>query len=364
MSLVLRFLLLLALSAPGAARAAAPTPTPAPVLTAETLAGLECLPSRTVALGYKPWRMLVWAGQVARLGYDRLVPGAGLFHATEHLLPPLRRVPTVLTVHDLIYRRYPQHHKPLNRWFLTGAMPLFCRRADRIIAVSEQTRSDLVSSYGVPADKVTVVYEAADGRFRPQHPEAVRAVRLRHGLPERYVLYVGTIEPRKNLVRLLEAFEPLRSRGLVDALVIVGRRGWLTGPFFDALKRSSVKDCVILPGFVSDADLPAVMAGAAALALPSEFEGFGLPIVEAMACGTPVVCSGTSSLPEVAGDAALLVDPTDTQAWSDTLARVLTDPSLRAELAARGLARAATFGWDRAARETVAVYERLAPVSA
>lgn len=325
----------------------------------EPLEGLAGVPAATVNLGYKPWRMLVWLGQLGRVGFNRLAPGATLFHATEHLLPPLRGVPTVLTVHDLIFRRYPAHHKRLNRWYLNATMPLFCRRADAIIAVSEQSKRDVIEAYGIPPEKISVIYEAADPRFRPQPPEAVAAARARYGLPERYVLFVSTIEPRKNLSRLLAAFERAHAAGLADALVIVGKRGWLFDAFFADLERSPAKDAVIFPGFVPDADLPAVYAGAQALAFPSEFEGFGLPVLEAMACGAPVVCSNTSSLPEVAGDAALLVDPLDVDALAAALARVLQDPALREQMRARGLAQAARFSWERAARETLAVYRRL-----
>ena len=149
----------------------------------EPLAGLEQVPARTVSLGYKPWRMLVWAGQLARAGFNRLMPGVELFHATEHLLPPLRGVPTVLTVHDLIFRRLPQHHKPLNRWYLNLTLPLYCRRATHIIAVSEQTKRDLVSDYRISPEKITVIYEAADARFCPQPDAWVAAVRARYHLP-------------------------------------------------------------------------------------------------------------------------------------------------------------------------------------
>ncbi|MCX7792128.1 MAG: glycosyltransferase family 4 protein [Chloroflexaceae bacterium] len=365
----------------------------------EPLAGLEHIPAVTVNLGYKPWRMLVWLGQLARVGFDRLLPGATLFHATEHLLLPLRGIPTVLTVHDLIFRRYPQHHKPLNRWYLNATMPLFCRRAHHIIAVSEQTKRDVMAAYGVPADKITVIYEAADPRFRPQPPEVVAGVRRRYRLPDRYLLFVGTIEPRKNLGRLLTAFERLHAGGLTDALVIVGKRGWLYEDFFARLEGSPAKQAVIFPGFVPDADLPALYAGAQALAFPSEFEGFGLPVLEAMACGTPVVCSNTSSLPEITSPpgplsytergralpppaqgggqggvggpgplsgeergetgAALLVDPLDVDALTDALRRVLADPDLAAELRARGLEQAARFSWARAAQETLVVYRRV-----
>lgn len=327
----------------------------------EPLTGMEGVPARTVDLGYKPWRMLVWLGQLGRIGYNRLLPGATLFHATEHLLLPLRDVPTVLTVHDLIFRRYPAHHKRLNRWYLNATMPLFCRRAGHIIAVSEQTKRDVVAAYGIPAGKVTVIYEAADPRFQPQSAAAITAARSRFGLPDRYVLFVGTIEPRKNLGRVLAAFEQLHAERLTDALVIVGKRGWLYDDFFARLEASPAKQAVIFPGFVPDANLPAVYAGAQALAFPSEFEGFGLPVLEAMACGAPVVCSSTSSLPEVAGEAAVLVDPLDQEALTDGLRRILANPALADDLRARGLAQAAHFSWERAAEETLAVYRRLTP---
>ena len=323
------------------------------------LAGLEHLPVHTVALGYKPWRMLVWMGQLARVGFDRLLPGAELFHATEHLLLPLHSVPTVLTVHDLIFRHLPEHHKPLNRWYLNLALPLYCRRATHIIAISECTRKDLMAAYGLPAEKITVVYEAADARFRPQPPAMVEAVRARYGLPARYLLFVGTIEPRKNLTRLLSAFEALQAAGLTDALVIVGRRGWLYGDFFARLEKSPARKAVLFPGYVPDEDLPAIYAGAQALVFPSLYEGFGLPVLEAMACGTPVVTSNRSSIPEVGGAAARYFDPTDPLHIQEAVRHVLSDPSLQAEMRRQGLIQAAHFSWNRTASDTEAVYHAL-----
>lgn len=325
----------------------------------EPLKGLEQTPTHTVALGYKPWRMLVWLGQLAGTGFNRLVPGARLFHATEHLLLPLRGIPTVLTVHDLIFRQLPQHHKRLNRWYLNLTMPLYCRRASHIIAVSEAARRDLMAAYGVPSEKITVIYEAADPRFCRQSAVAVASALARYDLPARYLLFVGTIEPRKNLGRLLAAFERIYREGLSDALVIVGKRGWLYDDFFAALEHSPVREHVIFPGFVPDADLPAVYTGAQALVLPSLCEGFGLPVLEGMACRTPVICSNTSSLPEVAGDAALLVDPTHVDEIAGAITRVLTDSALHAQMRVRGEEQAARFSWERTAEETLAVYQQL-----
>jgi len=326
----------------------------------EPLPGLEHLPTRTVALGYKPWRMLVWLGQLARLPFNRLVPNADLFHATEHLLLPLRGVPTVLTVHDLIFRHLPEHHKALNRWYLNATMPLYCRRADHIIAVSEATRHDLVRAYDISPAKVTVIPEAADPRFVPQAPERCAAVRAKYSLPERFLLYLGTIEPRKNLTRLLHAWEPLYAVGEAPPVVIGGKRGWLADDFFTALEASPAREAIVLTGYVDEADLPALYAAAEAFVFPSLYEGFGLPPLEAMACGTPVLCSDRSSLPEVVGEAALLFDPSDEGAIAAALRSVAKDAGLRTDLRERGLRRAAQFSWDRAARETLAVYKRLA----
>jgi len=321
------------------------------------LLGLAHVPTRTVSLGYKPWRMLVWLAQLTRLSFDRLLPNAELFHATEHLLPPLRSIPTVLTVHDLIFRHLPAHHKPLNRWYLNLTMPLYCRRADHVIAISECTRRDLITAYNLPPEKITVVHEAADPTFRPAAPEHVARVCARYDLPGRYLLFVGTIEPRKNLSRLLAAFETLHAEGLTDGLVIVGRWGWLYGDFFARLEQSPVRDAVLLPGYVPDEDLPAIYTGAQLSVLPSLYEGFGLPVLEAMACGTPVACSSTSSLPEISGDGALHFDPNDVESMTETLRRLLRDADLRASLRQRGLKQAARFSWERVADETEAIYK-------
>jgi glycosyltransferase involved in cell wall biosynthesis len=323
------------------------------------LAGMERWPTRTVSLGYKPWRMLVWLGQLAGVGYNRLVPGAELFHATEHLLLPLRDVPTVLTVHDLIFRHLPQHHKPLNRWYLNLTMPLYCRRATHLIAVSEQTRADVQAAYGVAAGKITVIPEAADPRFAPAQAAAVAAARARYGLPERYLLTVGTLEPRKNLTRLLRAWAPLYQAGQAPPLVLAGKPGWLNEAFYAALEASPARQGVIRTGYVEDEHLPALYSGAELFVLPSMYEGFGLPPLEAMASGAPVACSDIPALREVAGEAALYFNPLETEAIQAALVEGLRRDDLRAALRERGLQRSRAFSWERAARETLAVYQRV-----
>ncbi len=323
------------------------------------LPGLEGLPARTIRAGYKPWRMAVWLGQLLRIGFNRLIPGAELFHATEHLLPPFGSLPTVLTVHDMIFKLFPEHQKRLNYWYLNATMPLYCRRAHAIITVSENSKRDIVAQYGVDADKVTVIYEAAAPDFRPAEKAQVEQVRRRYGLPERYVIHVGTIEPRKNLKGLVEALQRLREGGLVVPLVVVGARGWLYSDFFRRLGELEVRDSVLFPGYVPSEDLPALYSGATVAAMPSFYEGFGLPVLEAMASGTPVVSSDASCLPEFGGDAALYFDPFDVDAMAQVLGDVWKTPDLQAEMRTRGLRQAARFSWARAAESTLDVYRRV-----
>jgi glycosyltransferase involved in cell wall biosynthesis len=263
----------------------------------------------------------------------------------------------VLTVHDLIFHLFPQHHKRLNRWYLNAALPLYCRRADAIICVSEHSKTDLVRVWGIDPTKVHAVYEAADPRFRPAPAEQVTAVRARYGLPERYLLTVGTIEPRKNLSRLLDALALLRQGGEDVRLVVVGGMGWLYRDFLAKLERFEHRHAVIQPGFVPDADLPAVYSGATLTVLASLYEGFGLPILESMACGTPVVSSQVSSLPELGGQVARYFDPQSVAEMAAVIGALWRDAELRREMSQRGLAQAARFSWARAAQETMRIYE-------
>jgi glycosyltransferase involved in cell wall biosynthesis len=326
--------------------------------------GLESIPARTVRAGYKPWRMAVWMGQLAGIGFDGLIPGAELFHATEHLLPPLRGVPTVLTIHDMIFNLFPEHQKRLNYWYLNATMPLYCRRADAIVTVSESSKRDIVAHYGLDPARVQVIYEAAAPEFVPAASEVVDEVRRRYSLPERFMIHVGTIEPRKNLTRLIEALQQLRKAGLTIPLVVVGGKGWLYDEFFQRLEQSDVRDAVLFPGYVPSADLPAIYSAASLAAMPSVYEGFGLPVLESMASGTPVVSSDASSLPELGGEAARYFDPYDVEAMAEAIGEVWSDELLRDEMREKGLVEAAKFSWERAAEETWAVYESILPPAA
>lgn len=320
---------------------------------------LSDLPRRQIAWGYKPWRLALLLAHYGRLSFGRLVPDARLFHSTEHLLMPLRGVPTVLTIHDLIPKLFPDYHKKLNYWYLNLAMPLFCRRATGIVAVSQATRQDIVTHFGIDPAKIHVVYEAAAPHFHPPKEREIERVRQQYQLPEQYLLHLSTIEPRKNLIRLLEALQILRHKRPDVELVLVGSKGWLYDDFFARVKAEGLTDVVRTLGWVPDADLPAVISAAALAVQPSLYEGFGLPILEHMACGQVVAASRTSSHPEVGGEAAAYFDPGSSQEMAAVIERLLQDNNEYQQRRQLGLAQAQKFSWQRAAQETIAVYEQL-----
>jgi glycosyltransferase involved in cell wall biosynthesis len=284
-----------------------------------------------------------------------------LFHGCDFVAPPLGAVPTVVSVHDLSFVHLPECHTPLNRWYLRLAVPRAARAAAAVLVPSASAARDLRQWLGLPEDRVAVVPPGVDARFRPAgDPAALRALRERLGLPRRYLLFVGTREPRKNLGTLLAAYRALRAGGAGCGLVVAGAPGWRVRALERELGALAAAGEVVLPGFVAEDDLPGLYAGAEALVLPSRAEGFGLPVLEAMACGTPVVAARAPGLAEAAGDAGLLVEPGDAEGLARALRAVLEQPALRAGLTARGLARAAGFGWPATARATLGVYQRVA----
>ena len=321
----------------------------------------------------------------ARLSAELALHPPDVLFVPAHVLPLgvlLRwRMRTIVTIHDMGYMRFPESHTPAQRRYLRLSTRWSARAASQLIAISHTTRDDLVRYVGAPPAKISVVHHGVSPRFQPvEDQELIAATQAKYGITPPYFLYVGTIQPRKNLARLLEAFAsatrdwsvetgarapsaqfpaaPLSAgKGFTPQLVIAGKRGWLTGE----IERQSAQlfglnsPAVRFTGYIADQDLPALLSGALAFVFPSLYEGFGLPLLEAMACGTPVLASATSALPEIAGDAALLIDPEDTAAIAAGLARLARDAALRDDLRARGLARAAQFTWKRCAEETLAV---------
>lgn len=283
-----------------------------------------------------------------------------LYHSPDFTLPPVWGRPTILTIHDLAFLVTPENAYPTLRAYLERVVPTSVRRARHIIAVSECTRNDLIRLLGVAPDCVTTVLEGVSPEFRPAENDAeARQAVARFGIRAPYLLAVGTLEPRKNYVRLLEAYHRLRARGQQEQLVICGRAGWLHEPFLERRTALELEQHVLLVE-ADDEQLLRLYQCAVGFVYPSVYEGFGLPPLEAMACGTPVACSNTSSLPEVVGDAALTFDPLDIEDIATALRRLLEDSTLRTDLSERGRRRAAAFTWQRAAAETVAVYRRVA----
>ena len=323
-------------------------------------ASLAPIPARAFSLGQYPWRLGVLACQLLRAPVVERRLGTGdIYHATEHLLPWTAR-PSVMTVHDLIFERYPQHHTLANRSFLRVAMPLFVRRAGAIIAVSRHTKQDLLELYGTPAHKVFVVEEGIEEQFRPAVEEEVRQVKERHGIRRPYLLMVGTLEPRKNHQLAFEALARLKAGGFPHCLVVVGGGGWLFDDVQRKVEQLQLSEDVLFAGRVPDEDLPALYSGADCFLMPSLYEGFGIPVLEAMACGTPVVCSRASSLPEVAGPAACYIEQMTGEGLADTIRSVLSDPQTTQQMRTAGLRRAARFRWREAAMQTVDVYNVVA----
>ncbi len=287
-----------------------------------------------------------------RLSWEMVRRPPELLFVPAHVLPPLRPRRTVVTIHDLGYLFFPRAHPPRRRLELHLSTGWNARVATRVIAISQATKDDLVRHYHISPDKVRVVYHGVEERFRPTDDPAARA---RYDLPERYLLYLGTLQPRKNLERVVQAYAGLPAD--TPPLVLAGAPGWYFERISAAIASLGLGRRVLLPGYVADDDVPAVLSGAAMLLYPSLYEGFGLPALEAMACGVPVLTSRTSSLPEVVGDAALLVDPLSVPEIAAAAQRLLSDDVLRGDLVRRGRERARLFTWDRCARETMGVLE-------
>jgi glycosyltransferase involved in cell wall biosynthesis len=305
------------------------------------------------------WMTIGWHRFYLPLPVEWFTGAVDLFHSPNFILPPVRRARTLLTVHDLSFIRHPQGATPALRRWLEQVVPRSLARADHVLADSESTCQDLIDIFGFAPEKITVVGAGVEPRFQPvTEPGLLDRLKARYRLPERFILGLGTLEPRKNFEGLIRAYSqsPVRES---HHLVIAGGKGWLYDGIFATAQASPVASRIHLIGFVADDDLPALYSLADIFAYPSHYEGFGIPVIEAMACGTPVVCANNSSLPEVAGQAALQVTATDLPALAEALDRLATDQALRQQAIQEGFRQARQFEWPAAARRLLAVYERL-----
>ena len=316
---------------------------------ADSFAGWQV--RRTALPGDRPLLRIVWEQALQPIALRQA--GVDLVHAPVNVGPLVQTCPVVVTVHDLSFRLYPETFRPAQRLYQSALARWTVRHAQQVIAVSESTRTDVVRHFGVPAERVAVVYNGVDDAFRPYPAEVVEAFRREKGLPERFLLCVATLEPRKNIVRLLEALARVPG---APPLVVCGGKGWYYDTIFATIERLGLSGRVHLPGYIPAAELPLWYNAASWFIYPSLYEGFGLPALQALACGTPSIVSRASALPEVVGDAAVLLDPLDVEAMAGTLAHALDDPGLATVLRQKGPAQARRFSWARTAEETAAIY--------
>jgi glycosyltransferase involved in cell wall biosynthesis len=281
--------------------------------------------------------------------------------------PPFCPCPVVVSIHDLSFEHLPQTFNRRSRTQLRLTVRHSARRAARILSLSEHTRRDIIDTYNIAPHRVTAIPLAAPDHFGPvTDNRELQRVRHNYGIDGDYILSVGSIQPRKNLARLVRAYASLRGEFSADKLpklVLVGKCAWLYDETLRALEETRVKDVVVLTGYVPESDLPALYSGALCFVYPSYFEGFGLPPLEAMKCGAAVIVGNRTSLPEVAGDAALAVDPFNVEAIASAIRKLVNDWALRRELSVKGQERAREFNWRETARKTLEVYEEVARVS-
>lgn len=296
------------------------------------------------------YMVAMWQRARMPLPIEVLTGASDVFYSPDFVMPPTRAKRKILTIHDLSFKRHPETAVPNLKWYLEGAVPRAIERADLILADSDSTRSDLTEFFNTPPDRIRTLYSGCDDFFqRVTDPHVLQAARDTHELHKPFILNVGTIEPRKNLARLIEAFSRLPQRRELD-LVIAGGRGWMDDEIYAAPEKYGVSAQVRFIGFTPDRDLPALYSLAELFVYPSLYEGFGLPVLEALACGAAVVTSNNSSLPEVAGDAALLVDAKDTDALVWAMRRLLEDSTWRKIKQQKALEQAKKFSWESSAQ--------------
>jgi glycosyltransferase involved in cell wall biosynthesis len=283
-----------------------------------------------------------------------------VFHA-QYIIPPFCKCKTVTTIHDIAYEHFPEFFSKFETLGLKALIRRSAERADHIITVSDYSREDIAKTYGIDPRKITVTYEGAGDQYFPSDKEKCREqIAAKYGVTAPFLLYVGRLQERKNLPRLLSAYSRLKKEGVDEKLVLVGKKDWMFGNIYAQVESLGLANSVIFTGYVPSAELPAFYNSAEAFVFPSIFEGFGLPVIEAMACGLPVLTSFGSSLEEIAGDAAVLVDPLSEESIAKGLGKLLGDAQLRARLGQAGLVRSASFSFKKTAEQTTEVYKMLA----
>jgi glycosyltransferase involved in cell wall biosynthesis len=292
---------------------------------------------------------------------ERLLGGIDLLHSTAFTMPLVSNLKVVVTIHDLNCFTHPQYHTEANYQFVTKNLHHAARKASFIIADSENTKREILRFLHVPEEKIAVIYLAAGEAFDEKcSSESIAQIKRKYTIKKPYFLAVGSIEPRKNLTSALIAFKALRETRKIDnQFVIAGGKGWKNEAFYRLLKKLSIDANLVMTGYVPEEDLPALYQGAEVFVYPSVYEGFGLPVLEAMASGTPVITSNTSSLPEVAGDAALLVNPMEVFEIYEAMEALVGSPSLRKELKAKGFKQSEKFTWEETAWKTLEVYQNV-----
>ncbi|MBE8539371.1 glycosyltransferase [Geoglobus acetivorans] len=311
------------------------------------------IPKKT-PFGHEIQKMILIPTKLNKMDFD-------IIHDTYHFGPFLflKKSKKILTVYDLTPLLFPETHRKSRVLMHKYIFPLILKSSDKIITDSYSTKSDLIKYFKIPENKIKVIYLAADERFKPLKEDEINKIRQKYKLKNPFILYVGTVEPRKNIQTLLKAYYKLKKQGIKHKLVIAGKIGWKYKPIFETIDKLDLKKDVIFTGYVPDEDLPALYNAADIFIYPSLYEGFGLPPLEAMACGTPVITSNTSSLPEVVGNAGIMVDPYDIDGLAKAMYEVLTNEGLKEEMRKKGLERAKMFNWRKTAEETLNVYEEV-----
>ena len=297
-----------------------------------------------------------------KIPIETFVGNIDIFHGPNYFVPPSKQSKKVVTVHDLTFEFFPETMIGRDAAYYKKYVPMSMQKADHILTISNSSKKDLIERFKVPADKISVTYMAAGSNFAPiSNKDVIKPVLKKYKLPSNFLLTVCTLEPRKNLVTLVKAMSALRkNKKNEQKLIVVGGSGWKNDELFKQISELGLENDIIFPGYIGQEDLPALYNACSLFLFPSLYEGFGIPPLEALSCGTACICSNSSSLPEVVGDGAILIDPVNADEWVEQIEFLLDNPSKIDELGKRGMEQAKKFSWGKTAQETLAVYKKIA----